>query len=68
MFLMWRFRVYLAAELPTMSTLALVTCVVIAFVNCGPRVAPLTFLASVLLMALLGVARTPQRSRLCDHS
>jgi fluoroquinolone transport system permease protein len=48
-----RFRHYLTAKLLTMSTLALVTCVVVALVDYGPRVAPLPFLAGVLLMALL---------------
>jgi fluoroquinolone transport system permease protein len=48
-----RFRHYLTAKLLTMSTLALVTCVVVVLVDYGPGVAPLPFLAGVVLMTLL---------------
>jgi fluoroquinolone transport system permease protein len=48
-----RFRHYLTAKLLTMSTLALVTCAVVVLVDYGPGVAPLPFLAGVVLMTLL---------------
>ena len=48
-----RFGHYLVAKLLTMSALALVTCVVVVLVDYGPGVAPLPFLAGVVLMALL---------------
>jgi fluoroquinolone transport system permease protein len=48
-----RFRHYLAAKLLTMSTLALVTCVVVVLADYGPGIAPLPFLAGVVLMTLL---------------
>jgi fluoroquinolone transport system permease protein len=48
-----RFRHYLTAKLLTMSTLALVTCVVVVLVDYGPGVALLPFLAGVILMTLL---------------
>jgi fluoroquinolone transport system permease protein len=48
-----RFRHYLAAKLLTMSALALVTCVVVVLADYGPGVAPLPFLAGVVLMTLL---------------
>jgi fluoroquinolone transport system permease protein len=48
-----RFRHYLTAKLLTMSTLALVTCVVIVLADYGPGVAPIPFLAGVVLMTLL---------------
>ena len=48
-----RFRHYLTAKLLTMSALALVTCVVVVLVDYGPGVAPLPFLAGVVLMTLL---------------
>jgi fluoroquinolone transport system permease protein len=48
-----RFRHYLTAKLLTMSALALVTCVVVVLADYGPGVAPLPFLAGVILMTLL---------------
>jgi fluoroquinolone transport system permease protein len=48
-----QFRHYLTAKLLTMSALALVTCVVVVLVDYGPGVAPLPFLAGVVLMTLL---------------
>jgi len=48
-----RFRHYLTAKLLTMSVLALVTCVVVVLIDYGPSVAPLPFLAGVILMTLL---------------
>ncbi len=48
-----RFQHYLTAKLLTMSTLALVTCVVVVLADYGPGVAPLPFLAGVVLMTLL---------------
>jgi fluoroquinolone transport system permease protein len=48
-----RFRHYLTAKLLTMSTLAMVTCVVVVLADYGPAVAPIPFLAGVVLMTLL---------------
>jgi fluoroquinolone transport system permease protein len=48
-----RFRHYLTAKLLTMSTLAVVTCVVVVLVDYGPGVDPLPVLAGVVLMTLL---------------
>ena len=48
-----RFRHYLTAKLLTMSALALVTCVVVVLADYGPGVAPVPFLAGVVLMTLL---------------
>lgn len=50
-----RFAHYLTSKLVTMSTLALVTCVVVVLLHFGVGVEPFAFLAAVVSMALLMV-------------